>query len=97
MKREFQQSYVLDGLRFHRLNPGDVKEVILVVVDEITFHLRRRHSPVRLRDIDHRQIQVRENIDGHAQKGENRAQSHSDHENDDGDRIAKRAAQEPHD
>ena len=97
MKREFQQSHVLDGFRFHGLNAGNVEEVIFVVVDEIAFHLRRRHSPVRLRDIDHRQIQVREDIDGHAQKSENRAQGHTDHENNHGDRIPQCAAQEPHD
>src|SRR5207302_7638367 len=93
---QFQQAYVLDGFGFDRLDSCDVEEVILVVVHEIAFHLRWRHAPVWLCYVNHRQIQVRENIDRHAHKGENRAQGHTDHENDHGDRIPQCAAQEPH-
>src|SRR6266853_5393748 len=96
MKRQLQQADVLDGFRFHSLYAGDVEEVILVVVDKVPFHLRGRYSAVRLRHIDHRQIQVRENIDGHPRERENRTQGHADHQNDDRDGIAKGTAQEPH-
>ena len=56
MKRELHQTNVLDGFRFHGLNPGDVQEVILVVVDEIAFHLRGRHAAEGLRHVDNRQV-----------------------------------------
>src|SRR5207302_6141410 len=39
MKRELEKPDILDGLRLHALNACDVKEVILVVVNEIAFHL----------------------------------------------------------
>src|SRR5207237_7249438 len=40
VKRELNQADILNGFRFHGLNPGDVQEMIFVVVDEIAFHLR---------------------------------------------------------
>src|SRR5215475_458352 len=96
MECELQQSYVLNRFRFDGLDPSDVKEVILIVVDKIAFHLRRRHSTVRLRHVNHRQIQVRENIDRHSQDRENRTQRHPNHQHNDRNRIPKRAAEKPH-
>jgi hypothetical protein len=43
----------------------DVEEMILVVIDEEALHLRRLHPAVRLRDVDHRQIEVREDVHRH--------------------------------
>src|SRR5260370_12329581 len=96
MERQLQQPHVLDRLRFNRLNAGDVEKMVFVVVDKIAFHLRRGHSTERLRDVNHRQIQVRKNIDRHSQKSKNRTQGYSDHDYDDPYVISKRAPQQPH-
>ena len=51
---------------FNVMNSVDVKEVVLVVVGNQPFHLRRIHTAVRLADVDHRQVQRGEDVDGHA-------------------------------
>ena len=56
VKRELNQADILNGFRFHGLNPGDVQEMIFVVVDEIAFHLRGRHAAERLRHVNNRQV-----------------------------------------
>src|SRR5215470_5375531 len=96
MECQLQQPYILNSFRLNRLNAGDVEEVIFVVVDEISLHLRWRHPAVWLRHVDYRQVQVRKNIDGHPDKREYRAEGHSDDHNDHRDRVAKRPAEEPH-
>ena len=45
--------------------PRDVEEVVLVVVGQKAFHLRRVHAAVRLADVDHRQVQAGEDVDRH--------------------------------
>ena len=60
MKRQLQQAGVLDRLRLDALDAVDVEEVVLVVVDDVPLHLRRAHAAVRLRDVDDRQIEIRE-------------------------------------
>ena len=45
-------------LRFDALDAVDVEEVVLVVVGDVALHLRRAHAAVRLRDVDHRQIEM---------------------------------------
>ena len=87
MENKFQQTYVLNGLRLNRLNAGDIEEVIFVVVDEIPFHLRRRHSPERLRYINDRQVQVRKNIDGHSRDCQNRAKRNAQDDDHNTDRT----------
>ena len=52
-------------LRLDVMDAGDVQEMILVVVRQETFHLRRIHAAVGLADINHRQIEAGEDIDGH--------------------------------
>ena len=90
------QADVLNRLGLDVVNPGDVEEVILVVVDEITFHLRRVHAAVGLRDDDHREIQVRENVDGGAQVREPRQQPETGRSDEHTDRTAERQVEEPH-
>src|SRR5438046_7862346 len=53
MEREFQQSNILNRLRLDGLNPGDVEKVILVVINEKSFHLRRIHPAKWLRSEEH--------------------------------------------
>jgi len=41
MERQLEQSYVSGSTSIQRLNAGDVKKMILVVLDERALHLRR--------------------------------------------------------
>ena len=52
-------------LRLDVVDARDVQEVILVIVRQKPFHLRRVHAAVGLADINHRQIQAGEDVDGH--------------------------------
>ena len=52
-------------LRLDVVDAADVEEVVLVVVGEQPFHLRRVHAAVGLADVDDRQVQVREDVDFH--------------------------------
>src|SRR6266851_1657010 len=70
--------------------------MIFVVVDEVSFHLRWRHSAERLRYINDREVQVRENIHGHARDCKNRAKRHTQDNNHHTDRTSQRSAQQPH-
>src|SRR5204863_9639311 len=54
MENKLEKGLARDTSAFHVINAGDVEEVILVVVRQISFHLLRVHAAVRLRDIDHR-------------------------------------------
>ena len=96
MENQFHQPHVLNGLRFDGFNSGDVEKMIFVVVDEIALHLRRGHAAVRLCHIDDGQIQIRKDIDGHAQERENRAKCHTNDGYEDTDRMPERGAQQPH-
>ena len=66
VEHQLHQCRALDTLAFHVIDAGDVEEVILVVVSEIAFHLRRIHAAVRLRDVDGRIADLRKDIDRHA-------------------------------
>src|ERR1700688_5189833 len=70
--------------------------MVFVVVDEIAFHLRWRHAAVRLRHVDDRQIEIWENINGHAHESEDRAERYADHQHHDRDRTTQGGAQQPH-
>ncbi|MCG3163611.1 MAG: hypothetical protein JMDDDDMK_05050 [Acidobacteria bacterium] len=69
MKEEFEQRDVLNRTRFDVLDAGDVEEVIFVIRSEKALHLRRIHSAVRLRDVDHRQIEIRKDVHRHSRDG----------------------------
>ena len=53
-KKSFMSAAPWIDLRFDVLDAGDVEEVVLVVVGDEPFHLRRVHAAVRLGDVDHR-------------------------------------------
>src|SRR5262249_54387497 len=88
MKVEFYQTDILNGFRFDVFNSGDVKKMILVVGDEIPFHLRGVHSAVWLGHEDDRLIKVGKNIDRHARVSEYRPQRNSY----DGNQNSKRSS-----
>ena len=52
MEHELHERRALYALTFDVIDSGDVQEVILVVIGDEPFHLRRIHAAVRLRDVD---------------------------------------------
>ena len=65
MKVQLHQGHALHVPRLDVMDAADIEEVVLVVVGEEPFHLRRVHAAVGLADVDHRQIQAREDVDFH--------------------------------
>lgn len=65
MKKQLHQRCTLDVFALDVMDAADVQEVVLVIICQQPFHLRRVHAPVRLADVDHRQVQPRKDIDGH--------------------------------
>jgi hypothetical protein len=48
------------------LDAGDVEEMVLVIVDDEPFHLRRVHAAVGLCHVQHGHPQIREDVPRHA-------------------------------
>jgi len=88
MELEFDQRIALHRLRFDVLDARDIEKVVLVVVGQKPFHLRRIDSAVGLRDIDDRHAQVGKDVTGHAADEEERAQDDGDQGHDHGDGAA---------
>src|SRR5207248_5829664 len=74
MKEELDEADVLNRPRFDVLNARDVEKVIFVVRDKEAFHLRWIHAAIRLRDVDHRQVEIWKDVYGHALQREDRAE-----------------------
>src|SRR6516165_8275206 len=70
--------------------------MIFIVIHQIPFHLRWRHSPIGLRYINHRQIEVRKDVDRHARKRQDRAKRHTDDRDEHADGVAESSAKKPH-
>ena len=66
MELELDQPYALDRFAFDMLDAGDVEEVVLVIVDDEPFHLRRVHAAVRLGHVQDGHPEIREDVPGHA-------------------------------
>src|SRR5438046_3080909 len=69
MKGELEHPGVLDRLRFDALDAVDIQEVVLVVIHDVPFHLRRAHAAVGLRHVNHGQVEVGKNIGAHPADG----------------------------
>ena len=85
MELKLHQGNALDVLGFDVLDAGDVEEVVLVVVRQVPFHLRRIHPAVRLRDVDGGRAKLRKDVDLHSLDGHDRRKGDGDdrHENRD--------------
>ncbi len=59
VKDQLHERRALDALALDVIDAGDVEEVILVVVSEVAFHLRRIHAAVGLGHIDRRIAHLR--------------------------------------
>jgi hypothetical protein len=89
MEDELHQRHPLHVAALDVMDAVDVEEVILVVVGEQTFHLRRVHATVRLTDIDDRQVEARKDIDLHPLHGQHGAHRQRDKQHHDGDGAAE--------
>ena len=96
MKEEFDEADTLNGLRLDVLDACDVEEVIFVVRDQIALHLRRIHPAVGLRDVDHWQIEIREDVYGHSRQRETRAERDGDDRDENREGTNKRSIDQPH-
>ncbi|TXT29868.1 MAG: hypothetical protein FD138_2366 [Planctomycetota bacterium] len=65
MEDELHQRRPLDVAALDVMDAVDVEEVVLVVVGQQPFHLRRVHAAIRLADVNHRQIERREDVHRH--------------------------------
>ncbi len=86
----------MNRLALHAINSRDVEEVILVVIRDVPFHLRRVHAAVRLRDINGRIAHLRENIDRHSPRGQHRKERDGDERHDYRDWPAKSCEDKAH-
>ncbi len=66
MEVQLHQRRALHVARFDVVNTADVEKMVLVVVGQKAFHLRRIHATVWLTDIDDWQVQFRKDINFHA-------------------------------
>ena len=89
MEEELDQADILDGTGLDVLDPGDIEKVVLVVGDEVALHLGGIHSSVRLRDVDDRQVEVREEVDRHPPHCQACPQAEGQHHHQEGDRISQ--------
>ena len=76
-------------LRLDVVDARDIEEMILVIVRQETFHLRRVHAAVGLADVDHREVQRGENIDGHLPNRQEPAQADANQRNHHGQRASQ--------
>src|SRR5439155_12129597 len=86
MKTQLQERDALDILAFNVLNSGDVEEVILEIVGEVTFHLLRVHAAVGLCNVNRGRAEVWKNVHWHASQGKECTERHSYHSHHDGNR-----------
>src|SRR5258708_1375017 len=96
MEEKLDQADVLDRLRLDVLDPADVEEVILVVEDEIAFHLRGVHAAVGLGDVDDGQVEFGKDVDGHSFHGKTRAQGDSQYGDENCEGPPQSEVDEPH-
>src|ERR1051325_11729289 len=80
MKLQLDQRDPLNGFRFDMLDAGDVKKVVFVIVDEVTFHLGGIHPAVWLCHVDDRNTHVRECVARHALGSDDRCGHNGDDE-----------------
>src|SRR5437899_11754334 len=86
----------LNVFRHYVLDARDVKEVVFVIIREITLHLSRIHSAVRLSDINRGNSKSGENITRHLAQGQTGAKRHSNNRHDTRERSAECGLQKSH-
>ena len=97
MEEDLHLREALDIAALDVMNARDVEEVVLVVEGEQRFHLRRVHAAVGLHDVDHRQVQIREDVDLHPTQGQPAADDQPGQCNHDGNWSAQGKRERAHD
>ncbi len=77
-------------------DPGDVEEMIFVIVSEVTFHLSRIHAPVRLGHINRWDTERWEHIACHPLNGDPGAEADGNDDDHNGKRSAQRCLNQVH-
>ena len=93
---QLHEGCALHALAVHRLNARDVEEVVLVVVGEESFHLRRVHAAIRLCDVDDRIADLRKDVHPHAAYRHEEASDNRDQGYDHGERPTESCEYETH-
>ncbi len=96
MEDQLHQRRALDALALYVIDARDVEEVILVVIRQEAFHLRRVHPAIGLCDIDSRIAHLWKDIDRHPLDGQNGAKRHRQQSHYHGNRTAESAKNQPH-
>ena len=65
VEEELHEGDALDVLRLDVVDAADVEEVVFVVVGDQPLHLGRVETAVRLGHVDHREVEVGEDVDLH--------------------------------
>ena len=84
MKVQLHQGEPLDVSGLDVVDACDVEEMVLVVVRQEAFHLCRIHAAIRLADVNHWQIEAREDVDRHLPDGQQAPQPDRNQHNHDG-------------
>jgi hypothetical protein len=74
VEEELHHRHALDVAALDVVDARNVQEVIFVIVGEQPLHLGRVHAAVGLGHVDHRQIEVREDVDRHPRHGQRTAE-----------------------
>src|SRR5438105_4824969 len=96
MKLKFDQADALDGFRFDVLDAVDVEEVILVIVNQESFHLRRVDATIRLRHVENRHAEIGKDVTWHPIDGDDPGEDCRDDDHENGDRPPKSKLYEVH-
>ena len=89
MKLKLDQSHALDRLRFDVFDASDIEEMVLVVIDEKSFHLGRVHAAIGLRDIENRDAEVGKDVAGHPLNGQRAGEHCGDDQHQERDRSSE--------
>ena len=96
MEGKPQQGRTLNRLSLDAFDSVDIEEMVFVVIRDKALHLLRTHTPIRLRNVDDREIQIREDIHARPQDGQNGRKAQGNYKNENCNRASERCANEPH-
>ena len=96
MEVQLHQRHALDVPRLDVVDAGDVEKVVLVIVGQVAFHLRRVHAAIGLGHVDHRQVEAGKDVDRHEHDCQQTGQRDGRHGNDHRNRTPQRRLDQPH-
>jgi hypothetical protein len=90
VKDQLEEGGALNAFARYVIDARDVEEVILVVISQVPFHLRRVHPAIRLRDVDGRIADSGKDVGGHPLQRQQGAKRDRDQRHHYRDRPAER-------